>query len=315
MIIKEYIQKIYAEDGLSKNTINSYENDIRQFSKYLKNKNIITATNEDLRNYITYLYNNKIRNSSLSRKISSLRGFYNFLINDNKININPSIDIESPKKYKILPKFLSIEQVTNLLKKIDDDQTEYGLMLSTIIEILYGSGLRVSELISLKISTIEWDENNKIRNYIIINGKGNKERIVPLSLSSISKLERYIILREQMNISNSIWLFPGNIRYSNNNKIIKKRKYDTKNNNHITRQKINYMLRNLAISTEINPDLVHPHALRHSFATHLLNNGINIIYLQELLGHTSISTTEIYTYITQNKLADLLNKHHPLSKE
>ena len=116
-----------------------------------------------------------------------------------------------------------------------------------------------------------------------------------------------------MNISDSKWLFPGNIRYRNDNKVIKKRNHTIKNNSHITRQKINYMLKNLAISANINPDLVHPHALRHSFATHLLNNGINIIYLQELLGHAAISTTEIYTYITQNKLTDLLNKHHPLS--
>ncbi len=314
MIIKQFIQKIRAEDGLSKNTIESYEGDLRLFMNFINNKSLINISKNDIDNYINYLFEQKVKNATLSRKISSLKSFFSFLIKENIIKSNPIIKVKCPKKERRLPKFLTEKQVFELLNAIKDDKSEYGIMLSVIIEILYGSGLRVSELISLKISYIQRDGNNNIKNYLIITGKGDKERIVPLSKAAISVINEFLVIRKNMNINNSKWLFPGNIRYSKSNEIIKKRDINSKNDKHITRQKINYMLKNLAHKTGIEPDIIYPHVLRHSFATHLLNNGINIIYLQEMLGHAIISSTEIYTYIMDNKLKDMIKNYHPLNK-
>jgi len=314
MIIKQFIQKIRAEDGLSNNTTVSYESDLRLFINFIDNKSIANICKNDIDNYINYLFKQKVKNSTLSRKISSLKSFFEFLIKENIIKSNPTIKIKCPKKEKRLPKFLTEKQVLELLNAIKDDKSEYGIMLSVIIEILYGSGLRVSELISLKISYIQRDSNNNIKNHLIIAGKGNKERIVPLSKAAISIINQFLLIRKNMNINHSKWLFPGNIRYSKSIEIIKKRDINSKNDKHITRQKINYMLKNLAHKTGIDPDIIYPHILRHSFATHLLNNGINIIYLQKMLGHAIISSTEIYTYIMDNKLKDIIKNYHPLNK-
>ena len=179
-----------------------------------------------------------------------------------------------------------------------------------MIEILYASGLRVSELVSLPINIIgKINYNGKItlKNHLIIKGKGNKERIVPLSTKSLEILEKYLDLRKKMGQSHSKYLFPGIIRASKKEKII------TRDNNltdkHITRQRFHQILKELAEKTGIDPDRVSPHIIRHSFATHLLNNGVDLVILQELLGHSDISTTQIYTHITESRLQKLIKKH------
>lgn len=314
-IIKNFLEKIYAEDGLSKNTVESYERDLKLFQNYIEKhqKNLENAKQEDIKKYLNFLYQNDIKTSSLSRKISSLRNFYNFLVNEKLILDNPMQNIENPKKSKNLPKFLNEEEVFKILDHIQNDKSEFGIKLSCILEILYGSGLRITELVSIPIGAIQYNEDNTIKNYIIIKGKGNKERIVPLSKSAIKKLTEYINLREKIGLKKSKWLFMGEFRMSKSSEIAKKRDFMLQNDKHISRQRINQMLKELALKIGINPDIVYPHALRHSFATHLLNNGINIRYLQELLGHATISTTEVYTYMLDKNLHILLEKH-PLNK-
>lgn len=316
MMIKSFLSKIRAEDGLSKNTIDSYGRDLKLFDQFLRdnNRKLDQVNKNDIKEYVAQLYKNNIKSSSLSRKISSLRNFYDFLNKEGIVVNNPLENFENPKKSQTLPKFLSEEEMFAILDYAQKDRSEFGIKLSCILEILYGSGLRVSELVSLPISAIQYDQNNQIKNYLIVKGKGSKERIAPLSKSAINKIEEYIDLREKIGLKRSKWLFSGDVRMSKNDIIYKKRAFLLQNDKHITRQRINQMLKELAIKTNVNPEKVYPHALRHSFATHLLNNGINIRYLQELLGHATISTTEVYTHMLDKNLHILLKKYHPLNE-
>jgi len=191
-----------------------------------------------------------------------------------------------------------------------------------MLEILYSAGLRVTELVSLPISAIqEIDGVNgekTLRNYLIVKGKGSKERIAALNKSAIKMLLEYLDFRKKMGQEKSKWLFVGSVRSSKK----KNREGDEEqlqdremaSHSHITRQRFHQMLKELALKANIDPDRVHPHVIRHSFATHLLNNGVDLRILQELLGHSDISTTEIYTHILDSKLRDLVLNHHPLSK-
>jgi integrase/recombinase XerD len=184
-----------------------------------------------------------------------------------------------------------------------------------MLEILYASGLRVSELVSLKISDIQKNEEY-IKNYLIINGKGNKERIAPLSKSALQILGDYLEIREKLGQKKSKWLFPGNFHAKKN--VEKLQKITIKNSlkdNHLSRQRFNQMLGELAIKCNMDPKKISPHIIRHSFATHLLDREIDLRVLQELLGHSDISTTQIYTHIMSSKLQKLVNSKHPLSKQ
>ncbi len=316
-LIKLFIEKITAENGLSKNTTESYGRDIKLFKEFckLKNKNLTNINQSGIELYIKQLYQQNIKSSSLSRKISALRNFYNFLEEQEKIHQNPLKNIASPKKQNNLPKFLSEKNILQLLDFAQKDKSEFGIKLSCILEILYGSGIRISELINLPISSIQKDYNNNLKNYLLIRGKGNKERIVPLSRSAITILGEYLILRKKIGHDSSKWLFSGHIRSSKNAQNIKIRSKFVKIDKPMTRQRINQMLKELALKSGLDPQKISPHILRHSFATHLLNRGINIRYLQEMLGHATIGTTEIYTHILDGKLKELVLKHHPMNKK
>ncbi len=315
--IKIFLAKLEVEDNLSKNTISSYAKDLELFADFLAKKKISMAQVgiNNIRDYLDDL--KELQPSSIARKISCFKNFFKFLQNENIIKNNPAINLKSPKKAKKLPKFLSEEEVFKLLDFVNKDKSEFGVKLSCMLEILYAAGLRVSELVSLPISAIQQDfdisGNLTLRNYLIVKGKGNKERIAPLNKAAIRKLIEYLHLRRQSGQEKSNWLFVGTLRASK--KIVKVHndvrlaEYD-----HLTRQRFHQMLKELALKVNIDPAKVHPHVIRHSFATHLLNNGMDLRILQELLGHSDISTTEIYTHILDSKLQDLVFKHHPLAK-
>ncbi len=211
-----------------------------------------------------------------------------------------------------------------MFEVITADKSEFGIRLSCLLEICYSAGLRVSELVSLPISAIQF-EGNKLRNYIVIKGKGNKERIAPLNKSAIASLLQYLQLRKESGYNASRWLFVGHCRTKKKEMIIsgktaiknqKSRHNETKiaGYSHLSRRRFDQMLKELAVKSGIDPSRVHPHVIRHSFATHLLNSGVDLRILQELLGHNDISTTEIYTHILDSKLRDLVFKFHPLNK-
>jgi integrase/recombinase XerD len=316
-LIKSFSDILIAEKGLSKNTVSSYQNDLKLFLGFLLTKNyrFENADETILKSYLEELYKQGIKPSSLNRKISTLKSFFKFLAAENINKNNPTLNIDHAKNNPKLPKYLSEKEVFLMLDSVVKDNSHFGIRLSAMLEILYASGLRVSELVSLPISAIgKNSENGQIvlKNYLIVTGKGNKERIAPLNKTSLRILEKYLKAREEMGHGNSRWLFCGKIRINKDkNQLSKatKRVVDE----HLTRQRFNQMLKELAIMAGVDENKVSPHVIRHSFASHLLSQGVDLRVLQELLGHSDISTTQIYTHIMDSKLKDLVFKHHPLA--
>jgi len=312
-----FLNKIRSEDGLAKNTLLSYGKDLQKLEIFLSNNNIKIefASKQNIQDYLRSEEVQSFTTSSLQRKISCFRNFYNFLVNENFIKNNPIDEIKSPKKFKKIPKFLTENEVKTLLDLLLKDNSEFGIKLSCMLEIMYSAGLRVSELVNLEVSSLKFIDN-KIDDYLIIKGKGQKERIAPLNDTAKIMLKRYLILRKQVGLDYSKWLFVGNFRSCKSpNKIIKHNPaiYNF-SDKPLSRQRFNKMLKELAIKANIDPARVHPHVFRHSFATHFLNRGVDLRVLQELLGHADISTTEIYTSVLQNKINEAIFNHHPLSK-
>jgi len=318
--ITNFLQKLRVEDGLSLNTTLSYGRDLELFAKFLapKKTTFENVGAADVKDYLYDLHKQKLRSASVARKISTLKNFYKFLENENVIETSPMLYVQAPKSDSKLPKFLSEEEVFKMLNFINSDKSEFGIKLSCMLEILYASGLRVTELVSLPISAIKENltKNGEktLQNYLIVNGKGNKERLAPLNKSAIKMLLEYLDLRKKLGQEKSKWLFVGIVRASKKEGEIKIRNYALEDA-HITRQRLHQMLKELAVKVGIDQSRVHPHVIRHSFASHLLNSGVDLRILQELLGHTNISTTEIYTHILDSKLKNLVFSHHPLSKE
>ena len=294
--IKGYYNYLLIEKSLSKNTVEAYERDIRKMAGFFLDKNekikISSIKYEDFQDYLAYLNEEKIKARSQSRIISSIRSFYKFLTIEKLIKVNPSELLESPKTGKKLPEFLTIKEVNDLVEEIDRSNSE-GERNLAILEVLYGCGLRVSELIELKISEIYWKEG-----FIRIIGKGNKERLVPLGKVASKHLKIYI----------------NEIRV---HKKIEEEYIDhvfiNKNGKKISRVMIFKIIKKLTAKAGIKKN-ISPHTLRHSFATHLVEGGADLRAVQEMLGHQSITTTEIYTHLDRSYLKQTILDHHPLEK-
>lgn len=272
-------------------TINSYHIDINEFLEYLDSESIIykNVNYDDIRFYLMFLNNKNNNNSTISRKISSLRSFYKFLLNKNIIKSNPFTLINLPKKEKKLPRFFYYNEL-ELLFSVPDLSTPLGQRNRLILEMLYATGVRVSELVNIKISDIS---SNEIR----ILGKGNKERIVRFGDYCDEILSKY--LRDgykKLNINNLDFLFLNN------------------DGNKLTTRGVRFILDNIIERTTLEKK-ISPHMLRHSFATHLLNEGCDILTVQELLGHESLTATSIYTHITNDRLKEVYYKCHPRAKK
>jgi integrase/recombinase XerD len=297
-IISVFLDKISAEDGLSKNTILSYQKDLQLLEEFLisKKTTLIKASPENLGKFLAHLHEKNLRSSSIARKISCFKNFYRFLHDDKIIESNIAKNLEAPKAQMKLPKMLSEEEILQLLEVSNRGDSIKMLRLNCMLEILYSSGLRVSELVSLPISAIQNDKE-----YLIIKGKGNKERIAALNNSALNAIKKYLAMRNSSSHKNSTWMFVGNSLKGNQDV-------------HMTRQGFHKALKELAKLANIDEDKVHPHVIRHSFASHLLNRGADLRVLQELLGHSDISTTQIYTHVLDSKLKDLVFNKHPLAK-
>ncbi len=285
--IEEYELFLKTEKKLGDNTIESYLLDLMSFLKWF-NGDVRTTTKEDILNYISFLREN-LNEKSINRHISSLKSFYLYLLDMNYIKINPLEDISILKVKKSLPKYLSIEEVDKLLNiKLN---TAFDYRNKAMLEVIYGTGLRVSELVKLEYSNIDF-ENSIIR----VKGKGKKDRIVPLGEIASYYLKTYI----------------NDYR----SKLLNKNNYDEIFlNNHgkpITRQGFNFILENIRKETGIEKELT-PHTLRHSFATHLLEGGADIRSIQEMLGHENISTTNIYTTVVNKVLRENYDSYFPRS--
>ena len=297
LILENFIEVLASEKGLATNTRVSYKNDILQFLKYIEKnrKKLSEVISKDVEQYISKFTNQGFEKSTISRKLSALSHFFIFLLEEKIIKKNPIQEIELPKQLKKLPKILSVSQVDKLIHKSREDKTINGIRLNTMIEILYATGIRISELVEMKLSSIYAEKN-----FLLIQGKGNKERLVPISESTEDKIRKFLEVRSEflMNDSESKWLFPSKQSSSG----------------HITRQRFNQLLNNLCERISLNNFNVSPHKLRHAFATHLLANGVDLRALQQMLGHADISTTQIYTHVLKDRLKKIVSDNHPLSK-
>tara|TARA_B100000989_G_scaffold279058_1_gene241355 strand:+ start:353 stop:1246 length:894 start_codon:yes stop_codon:yes gene_type:complete len=285
---KNYLK---LERGLSINSIKSYEYDLNLFKKFIESNQIIdtpiNCKSETIKNYIYNNLSNK-KTRSQARSISAIKSFFNYLIFEGHIKKSPVSDIESPKLEKKLPEVLNEKEINQLILSFNLKDS-FGQRNKTIIEVLYGTGIRVSELINLKLSNIYFKEN-----IIKITGKGDKERFVPIGSVALNEIKKYLKIRDKNKIDYkfSDILFLNKYGRSLTRSMIFKIIGDSS-------KKINLYKR------------ISPHTLRHSFATHLLKNGADIRTIQIILGHESITSTEIYTHLDTNYLDDVLKKFHP----
>jgi integrase/recombinase XerD len=292
--IKDYHLFLKIEKNLSQNSIDAYLNDIAKFKEFLlhiekKNLSPYQVQMQDIQRFLGYLYDLGINERSQARILSGLRSFFKYLVLNDAIDQNPTALIETPKFPKKLPQVLSVEEIDRLINAIDLSKPE-GQRNRAIIETLYGCGLRVSELVNLKISDLFFDEG-----FIKVTGKGNKQRFVPVN----SYTQKYIQIY---------------INHIRSHQKINKQDMDTlflnRRGKKLTREMIFIIVKELAKKAGIKKN-ISPHTLRHSFATHLLKNGADLRSIQLLLGHESITTTEIYLHIDKTELHKTLAKYHP----
>ena len=283
-LIEDFLRYLLIDKGYSKNTISSYKIDLERFNEYFKNKSINEIDNSDLKKYIKSL---DLNEKSISRTISSLKSFYKFLIIEKIVKNNPTDGLYMPKVKKSLPNIMSVEDVIKLLDiKLDD---HFSYRNKAMLELMYATGLRVSELVELKLNDIDFSDD-----IIRIMGKGSKERIIPIGDIALEYLKEYI------NNHRSLMLKGINNDYVFLNNHGKK----------MTRQGFFKIIKKIAKDVGINSE-ISPHTLRHSFASHLLKYGADLRTIQELLGHSDISTTQVYTHIANEELRKNYDEYHP----
>ena len=289
-MIEQFLDSIWAERGLSENTLQAYRYDLLQLSSYLKkqDKDPQTASREELLQFLAAQVQAGKSPKSLSRYLSSFRQFYRWLLREGRIQQDPSALIESPSLGRGLPKALNEQQVVDLLNA-PDAETPLGLRDRAMLELMYATGLRVSELVGLELSNVNLNQG-----VVRVMGKGSKERLVPLGEESIFYLQRYLDTAR-----------PELMHGADCSRV-----FVTARKAGMTRQAFWYAIRKHARAAAIDQS-VSPHMLRHSFATHLLNHGADLRVVQLLLGHSDLSTTQIYTHIAREGLKKLHSKHHP----
>ena len=296
MLINSFLDHLRYERNYSERTITSYRIDLLQFEEFLKGEdenNEFTTVDADLiRGWVVSLMDEKCKPASVNRKLSSLRSFYHFLIRDGKMTVNPMSKVVGPKKTKPLPVFLREDEMSRLLDEIPFEESFEGFRDRLILEMFYSTGIRLSELINIKISDIE--KKNRI---IKIIGKGNKERYVFFSNECVNYLNAYLEdSRPYLNRKNSEYLFLNNT------------------GDKLTAAGIQYIVKKILDSSGLSVKLT-PHVLRHTFATHMLNEGANLMTVKELLGHSNISTTGIYTHVSNEQLRKTYLSSHPRARK
>ena len=284
-LLRSFLDSLYIEKGLSKNTVSSYKNDISSFFTWCDKEqlDLLKITDLNLNNYISNLFSIGLKSSSINRKISSIKHFYLFLLKKKIIKNSPADEITTPKQEKYLPTSMSEDEVESLLGS-PKSSIKIERRDKAMIEILYATGMRISELVNLKLTDIDFN-----RSVLKVFGKGSKERLVPYGEKASEALRIYLEDRKKLD-SKDVFLSNRGTR--------------------ITRgafwQRIKIYIKRENLKSSISP-----HTLRHAFATHLLNRGADLRSVQILLGHSDLSTTQIYTHIAKKRLGEILKKHHP----
>jgi integrase/recombinase XerD len=305
-----FLDMLAAEQGAGANTLDAYRRDLADLSEFLAKagQGFVSADTQGLRNYLSELDKRGFKSSSVARRLSAMRHLFRFLLNERIRPDDPAAILSGPKRGRGLPKVLSIADVDRLLSRAkslievaesSSPQRLRAMRLHCLLEVLYATGLRVSELVALPLSASRGNAR-----MIVVRGKGNKERLVPLNEASRRAMAEYLAAMEELsqtkknNATGSKWLFPS-----------------FGESGHLTRQHFARDLKELAASAGLAPRLVSPHVLRHAFASHLLHNGADLRIVQTLLGHTDISTTQIYTHVVEERLKSLVRDLHPLAEK
>jgi integrase/recombinase XerD len=310
-LIGLFLDMLAAEQGAGSNTLDAYRRDLTDFSEFLGRvgHNFVDAETQTLRDYLADLDIRGFKSTSVARRLSAMRHLYRFLLNERIRGDDPAAILSGPKRGRGLPKVLSIADVDRMLRRAKElSEAEEAspakrlraLRLYCLLEVLYATGLRVSELVALPRSAAKRDAR-----MIVVRGKGNKERLVPLNEASRQAMADYLAATEAAKtekkkdgLAASKWLFPS-----------------FGESGHLTRQHFARDLKELAIASGLQARLVSPHVLRHAFASHLLHNGADLRIVQTLLGHTDISTTQIYTHVVEERLKSLVRDLHPLAEK
>jgi integrase/recombinase XerD len=308
--VDAFLDMLTTERGAAMNTRQAYWRDLADVSLYLRaerNSDVDTATTDDLKAYLEDLSQKthikgtnegKIAVRTVARRLSALRQFYRYMVSEDMREDDPTSTIESPKQGRTLPKTLSEAEVTQLIKTAGESGTAESVRLVCLLEMLYATGLRVSELVGLPMSAIGEDQE-----FLMIAGKAGRERMVPLSDPAQEALDNYMKVRKQFigmddEGRQAAWLFPSR----------------TSDSGHLTRQRFAQLLKDLARAAQVDESRVSPHVLRHAFATHLLAHGADLRSVQKMLGHADIATTQIYTHMMGDKMKKTVKDKHPLSK-
>ena len=320
-LITLFLDMLAAEQGAGDNTLQAYRRDLEDFSEFLRcrQQSFASVQTETLRDYLSDLDTRGFKSSSVARRLSAIRHLFRFLLNERIRSDDPAAILSGPKRGRGLPKVLSIADVDRMLTRAKEltqtadaspSQRLRAMRLYCLLEVLYATGLRVSELVSLPRSAARNDAR-----MIVVRGKGSKERLVPLNDASRQSMADYLAATDAAKTNNktnnkadnadkrsksagSKWLFPS-----------------FGESGHLTRQHFARDLKELASASGLSPRLVSPHVLRHAFASHLLHNGADLRIVQTLLGHTDISTTQIYTHVVEERLKSLVRDLHPLAEK
>jgi integrase/recombinase XerD len=289
-IIDQFIDHLWLEDGLSKNTLNSYRFDLSIFVSWLaetKKVELLDVSELEIQEFLAFKFPTS-KSRSISRLLATLRRFFRFLLRENKIKEDPTLKIQTPKIPKSLPKSLSEDEVEGLLEA-PDIKTDVGIRDRSMLELLYACGLRVSELVGIQLTEVILSDG-----VIRVTGKGSKTRLVPMGEEAVDWIKKYLTESRQniLNKQTSKFLFVTN------------------RGGEMTRQAFWYLIKKYALMANIDKPM-SPHILRHAFATHLINHGADLRVVQMLLGHSDISTTQIYTHVARERLKKLHQEHHP----
>lgn len=296
--VERFLEMMVAERGASPRTVDAYGRDLADFGGYLAPRNaaVETADAEVLRGYLAQLHAEGLTPRTINRRLSTLRQFFRFLFAEEVRPDDPTATLDSPRMGRPLPRYLSEEEVERLLLAARARPDWRGLRATALLEILYAAGLRVSELVSLPLAAVARDPA-----VLVVRGKGNKERMVPLTEAAREAVKAWLPARaEELGdkaAKTNRWLFPSRAAEG-----------------HLTRDGFAKMLTEIAVAAGISPSRVSPHVLRHSFASHLLAHGADLRSVQQMLGHADISTTQIYTHVLDERLKRLVTQHHPLAR-
>ncbi|WP_411844418.1 tyrosine recombinase XerC [Salinicoccus sp. HZC-1] len=289
--LEQFLDQLTFQRNLSEHTVTNYRRDIREFENFLETEDLSIERFKymDARNYLNHLYENKLKKSTVSRKISALRSFYNYLLDRNIVAANPFSSLPNPKQEKSLPGFLYENEINALFEGLNQNSSMYNRD-SALLELLYATGIRASELLSLKLSNIDFNHS-----IIKVTGKGGKERVIPFGERASHALQNYIEAhRDAIDLCGSLWI--------------------NHRNGPLTSRGLRYVL-DMMVKKSASDFHIHPHKIRHSFATHMLNNGADLRAVQELLGHESLSTTQRYTHVSKEQLRKTYLKHHPANNK